>query len=1140
MRRVKLGLLVAMLVALVAVPSSAWAETADTGWEAFAQVYPTYLHPGHGGTVRIGLMNTGEGVSSGQITVTDKLPEGVIAKKAGGVIVKTNKVESGGAWVCEGVGSEEVSCVSTFLEGLPPPRDVGENFRLIEQLGIEVAVREGAREGTFANRVTVSGGGALGMTVVSNVASDPLTVSASEPGFGFSGFDVWSANADGSIATQAGSHPYETTFAFGLNELADGAPAGGEPRDLEVELPPGFFGEPNAVPRCTRAQLDGQVCPADTEVGDDAVLKALPGGGGPAGYLLLPVYNVVPPPGAAAEFALKLFGKPSYIDTWPRGYGNHALVAHIDDIPSVELDENIFTLWGVPPEASHNAARTALGPSQEDTECKEHGCGSDAKPRPLVTLPTSCTGAQPSFTIRAKGTWENEGLRREASIPFHDAQDTASEFTGCSELSFDPSLSVAPETGEADTPAGLGVSVTFPQEELRIPGGLVEATIENSSVTLPEGLVLNPDQAAGLQACTRAQARLAEEGPPGCPLASKVGTVKIKTPLLEGALESELEGNAYVLQQSGGGPGELPNLRSRPPALQLLIVASAPGDGINLKLEANVAPNESTGQLTTTLTETPALPFTSFELQFSGGAQAALATPTQCGLYTTTSDFTPWSSPSTADAFPTSSFQVTSGPGGGPCPSNPLPFSPELIAGSTTDEAGAFTNFTLLLQRGDAQQRIEKLQFKAPQGLSAMLSGVTLCPEPQAQEGTCGGASRIGHTSVASGPGRDPLVLPGPGNPEFPIYLTGPYGGAPFGLSIVTPIVAGPFNLGTIVTRAKVEIDPVTAQITVTTQPLPQIIDGVPTDLRLINSVIDRPGFMFNPTNCNPQEFTGTAWGADPAGQPPTGTTAAVSSHFGIGSCRSLQFKPSIAVSTAGKASKVNGASLSFKIAYPKGAQGSESWMKEMKFEIPKQLPARLTTIQKACLAATFEHNRAACPPASVIGHVLVHTPVLPVPLEGQLYFVSLWWRGVPRRRRGHQRLRDHDRIARPHVHRLKDRRHQRDVRNDPGCAVRIDRSDRPPRAVLRVRSEPPQRQPELLRAETRDARPLQSPERRRNQPERPRRRHRLPQDPHARPEARRRPEGLHKKKNRHARQACEKAARRAYGAKAAKKKRRK
>jgi hypothetical protein len=312
-----------------------------------------------------------------------------------------------------------------------------------------------------------------------------------------------------------------------------------------------------------------------------------------------------------------------------------------------------------------------------------------------------------------------------------------------------------------------------------------------------------------------------------------------------------------------------------------------------------------------------------------------------------------------------------------------------MIAGSTTDQAGAFTNFSLLLQRGDGQQRIEKLQFKEPAGAAGMISQVPLCPEPQAAQGACSAASHIGHAVVTSGPGPYPLVLPQPGAPELPIFLTGPYKGAPFGLSIVTPVIAGPFNLGTIITRAKIEVDPLTAQITITTDPLPQIVDGVPTDLRSINSIIDRPGFLFNPTNCTPAEFTGTAWSTPPPGAAGPGATAAISSHFGVGSCRELAFKPQFKVSTSGKTSRKNGASLDVKLAYPKAPFGSQANIASVKVKLPKQLPSRLTTLQKACTDKVFNANPAACPAASRVGTAMTTTPILPVALNGPVYFVS-------------------------------------------------------------------------------------------------------------------------------------------------------
>ena len=338
------------------------------------------------------------------------------------------------------------------------------------------------------------------------------------------------------------------------------------------------------------------------------------------------------------------------------------------------------------------------------------------------------------------------------------------------------------------------------------------------------------------------------------------------------------------------------------------------------------------------------------------------------------------------DALSTSRFAIDHGPLGSACAS-PLPFAPSLTAGSTTDQAGGYSSFSLLLQSGDDQQRISKLQFRAPPGLSGMISKVPLCGEAAANAGTCPAASQIGHTVVAAGPGPYPLVVPEAGQPPAAIYLTEKYEGAPFGLSIVVPVVAGPFTLETQIVRAKIEVDPHTAQITVTTNAFPQMIAGIPTDLRTIDAVIDRPGFIFNPTNCTPTAFTGTATSTE-------GATAPLAYRFQVGSCQSLKFNPDFKVTTAAKTSKANGASLSVKILYPTGTlpdnqASSQANIASVKVDLPKQLPSRLTTLQKACTAAVFEANPASCPAASVVGHATAITPQLPVPVTGPAYFVS-------------------------------------------------------------------------------------------------------------------------------------------------------
>jgi hypothetical protein len=973
-RNTAVASLVVALIGALGIGEAAASASAGPGWEVAAHSLPTNMTPGGTGLIVLHVFNVGAADSTGPLTVTDVLPAGVTATYAGGFI------RSPQPWDC--TGSTVVRCTNdpTNLPTLPGGGGSGVGSgggvhlaSSTPPINIEVTVAPEAVPSTLSNQVSIAGGGAPSAAST----TDLLHISPTSAGFGVANWDAWFSNEDGTIDTQAGSHPYAATFDLGFNTVrvrnpfgssglstADFGPAGGEPRNVIVELPPGFVGNPTAVPQCPREMLDGGGedeihCPSDTVVG---VAVSVPGFIGEAASS---IYNMVPPPGVAAEFAFSVINNPVFLDSSPRTGGDNGITTRAYNSPQREVVAAAVTLWGVPGDHSHDAWRCE---NKETDPCTpESGAGTT----PFLTLPTACGAPQP-FRVRVT-QWEDISVTASSTVDSHDSNGVPVGFTGCESLGFGSSITMAPDTSDADTPAGLTVEVKPQLGGLKEAGGLSTSDIQNTTVTLPQGFVINPGQAAGLQACQPGQDGLTteaeraegreDEDPANCPNASKVGTDEIETPLLP----HSLKGNVYVLQ-------------SNPPELKLLVTAS--GEGVNLKLVGVVHLNEQTGQLTTTFEGTPELPFTDFKLSFSGGAQAALDTPTQCGTYEANADFTPWSSPFVADALTSAQFGITAGPGGGPCPSSPLPFSPSMVAGSTTDQAGGFTNFSLLLQRGDGQQRIEKLQFKEPAGLAGLISSVPLCPEPQASQGTCSAASHIGHSVVTSGPGPYPLVIPQPGEPEAPIYLTGPYEGAPFGLSIVTPVIAGPFNLGTIVTRARIEVDPHTAQITVTTDPLPQIVKGVPTDLRSINAIIDRPEFLFNPTNCTPAQFTGTATSSQ-------GATAAIASPFGMGSCRSLAFKPKFSASASGRNSKAGGTSLDVKVAYPSAPQGSEANIAKVKVDLPKQLPSRLTTLQKACTAAQFDANPAGCPAASVVGHAIVHTSVLPVPLEGPAYFVS-------------------------------------------------------------------------------------------------------------------------------------------------------
>src|ERR1700722_6381089 len=887
-------------------------EVAKPGCEVVSRERPTHIKPGGYGMIVDDIYNIGKGETFGPVTLTDTLPPGYEVLQVGPEVPfgyisneaaeeyeeqdevqeqleKENKTSKGPAqvrtWEC--TGTTTVTCTtSPGYKGVMRPIKTG----YIGRIG--VFVRAVGPESTGTNHVTVSGGGAPGAAE----ASSPVTTSATTPPFGLDDFSAWFSSANGTIDTQAGSHPYAMTLGFDLNAV-EYHPAGGRLHNVKISLPPGVIGDPHAVPQCTRQQFTSATvsgCPPDTQVGvDDAGLNPESEEGWDDEKFLLPVYNLVPPPGVPAEFGFTAQGSNIFIDAEVRSGSDYGINGEVHNLAYNPVSNEI-TFWGVPGDESHNYERCGVVGTTVGEECGFKPDG--AKPKPLLTVPTSCEGPQ-KFGISV-GSWTAALGTSTDSMLSQSPTGSPLGFQGCEHLSFGPKISVAPDTSFADTPAGLTVDVKVPQEGLAEAGGVAPTDIKNTTVTLPEGVAINPGQAAGLDACGPAEDGLTTEaekaegkednGPAHCPNASKVGTDEMETLLLA----KPLKGAVYVMP-------------SNPPHLQLLV--SAEGEGVFLKLVGDVNLNEKTGQLLTTFTHTPSLPFTDFKLSFSGGAQAALTTPTGCGTYAATSDFTAWASPFLSDVFPTSSFQIVAGTGGAACPPSSLPFSPSMIAGSTTDQAGGFTSFSLLLQRADDQQRIGTLQFKTPEGLLGMISKVPLCPEPQASQGTCSSASQIGHTVVEAGPAPYPLVVRQPGQAPAPIYLTGVYKGAPYGLSIVVPLHVGPFTLQTQVVRGKIEVNPITTQLTVTTDPLPTIIDGIPADLRAINAVIDRPGFMFNPTGCEPGSFSGAATSDQ-------GATAPLSSHFQMGSCRAFTFKPNFKVSTSGKTSRKDGASLDAKI----------------------------------------------------------------------------------------------------------------------------------------------------------------------------------------------------------------------------------
>ena len=496
--------------------------------------------------------------------------------------------------------------------------------------------------------------------------------------------------------------------------------------------------------------------------------------------------------------------------------------------------------------------------------------------------------------------------------------------------------------------------------------GDATADVRNAMVVFPVGVVLSPSAATGLAACTEAQVGLGNDEPVGCPEASRIGTATVTTP----ALTDKLTGGLYLgAPPSGTITGE--------PYQVFLTLA---GDGVSIKLLGSVEADPTTGQLTATFDNTPQLPFSELELHMNGGSRAPLANPVSCGVFEAKSDITPWtSSSSEADKLLTSTLEIT----GCQAPR----FAPSFVAGTLSNQAGGYSTLRVTFGREDADEDLGGLTVTTPPGLSGNLSKVPLCGEPQATEGTCPEASQIGELTAGAGPGPEPYFIKG-----GKVFLTGPYNGAPFGLSIDVPERAGPFDFGggpcdCEVVRATVKVDPHTAQLTVSNGALPTMKDGIPFQVKSVDVDINRPEFVFNPTSCDPMSVTGMLSSTQ-------GMTAQASSHFQATNCAALSFKPAFKVSTSGKTSRKDGASLTAKLSFPTAPQdrseiGQQANIARVKVELPKQLPSRLKTLQKACVAATFEANPANCPAASVVGHAKAVTPILPVPLEGPAYFVS-------------------------------------------------------------------------------------------------------------------------------------------------------
>jgi hypothetical protein len=788
-------------------------------------------------------------------------------------------------------------------------------------------------------------------------------------------------NKDGTLDTVAGSHPDSVVLRFSLNRTASGESEGGELRNVLVKLPPGLIGNPHVVPACSEQlfEVEGESCPVDTQIG---VLRAdIPGLGVAAG----PLYNIVAPNGSASEFGFKTAGFISRQFFSVRSEEDYGVsVGAINSpIPTTGIEE---TVWGEPADPEHDHERGVFsfngGPPVPST----------AEPVPYLTLPTSCNGGAPKTTVEIDSVQEPEDYVSQ-TVEMLDAGGDPARMTGCEVVPFSPTALLQPTSGSASTATGFGFELGLPDAGLlnSEEGAIVETQPRKAVITLPAGMTVNPSVAVGLETCSEAQydAEHIETSPnAGCPVASKIGDVIAHSPLIE----EQVEGSIFLAA---------PYANPSKTLLGMYLVARAKDRGVLVKQAGRIDLDPNTGQVTATFDNLPPLPYSSFHVQLREGTRAPLVTPPACGTYTSTGTFTPFSAENETDAktIP-ASFQIQNGADGTACPPGGVPpFAPVLTAGSVNNAAGHYSPLYLRIERKDGEQEITGFSTQLPSGLTGNLSGVPFCGNTEIQHAreqsgseaetspACPQASLIGHSVAEAGVGN--VLAQTPGN----LYLGGAFEGAPFSVVSVTAAKVGPFDLGTVVVHLPLKIDPVTAQVSIPSGPadqIPHILKGVVIHLRAINITVDRERFMLNPTNCQTMSITDTIDGSGVNVASPADDTAASStSRYQLADCANLAFKPTFKASTSGKTSRQNGASLHVTLTYPKNSLGSDANIHEVKVDLPKQLPSRLTTLQKACTAHQFEVDPAGCPAASRVGTAKALTPVLPVPLEGPAYFVS-------------------------------------------------------------------------------------------------------------------------------------------------------
>jgi hypothetical protein len=977
-----LAALLALAAVLASAGQAAAAEEPEPAWTLQINSTPTNFFPEYeaqretGPNYHIVATNAGGEKTDGTFTITDELPEGVTLSDEDTPFIQYGREGNEAQVPCD-VSGRTVTCVGGEGDTYVPATT---HVNLI--ITVDVQASEGE---TLENTVTVEGGGAGSVT-----KSIVTQVSNTIPPFGFSpgssGLFGTALNDDGTVASQAGSHPgdYEAVSANTNNFVRPSAytafTVDGGLKDVRVDFPRGMVINPQATPHCTETQLEvtfdeeinGLGCPTDSQVGFLSVRFSF---SGRFGLGAIPLYNMVPPAGVPAEFGFSFIeGLYSHIRGFVRTGDDYGLSAIATDIPSkLPLAGIKANLWGDPTSELHNEVRGLCNnPFFWDELCPPE----ERLETPFLSMPSSCEGSL--STSVSIDSWEHPNDWVDKSFLSADPNENLTQMAGCNKLEFDPSIESKATTNLADAPTGLNFNLHVPQGTgLEAPS---VANVKDVKVTLPEGMVVNPAAGDGLGGCASSQIEIHGPNAASCPDAAKIGTAEIKTPLLG----EPLHGAVYLAKPFDNQFNSL---------LALYIAVDDPRTGVVLKLPGVVEPNPSTGRLVATFKENPELPFSDLSVSLFNGARAPLTSPAVCGTHTTDATLTPWSTPEGADAIRTDSFTTSVAQSAGACPQSDsqLPNELSFDAGTIAPKAGAFSPFMLKLTRPDGSQRITTIDTTLPPGLTGKLAGIPYCSDAQiaaaaarshSNEGaaervspSCPVATEVGSVDVGAGSGPTPLYVRGHA------YLAGPYKGAPISLAVITPAVAGPFDLGNVVVRVALYVNPETAQIRAVSDPLPTILEGIPLDIRSVALKMDRQGFTINPTSCDPMKIAGSITSS-------AGQATPVSSPFQVGACTALAFKPKLSVSLKGGTKRNQNPALTAIVTQPAG----QANIGKVSLTLPHSAFLDQSHIKTICTRVQFAEGNVPgekCPLGSIYGKAKAVTPLLAEPISGPVYLRS-------------------------------------------------------------------------------------------------------------------------------------------------------